>query len=231
MLKKLLMDSWSFFKNHAVAISMITLPIVIPIDVLTALYQYFLANEELKLSEQLIPMFIAMLVYPIYAAGIVFYIASVISDEIIDTKTSWKLGTKFWWPYVTMSFFVGLVVMLGFVLLVIPGIIFAVRYAFSEFELLLNKSNPLDSMKNSWDATKDYMWLILGGYFVITLVLYAPYYLIAELFDESSVYYWVIDTTLNIIFSVLGALYTIFAFRVYEFAKLQHNQPLNPDAP
>ena len=231
MLKKLLMDSWSFFKNHAVAISMITLPIVIPIDVLTALYQYFLANEELKLSEQLIPMFIAMLVYPIYAAGIVFYIASVISDERIDTKTSWKLGTKFWWPYVTMSFFVGLVVMLGFVLLVIPGIIFAVRYAFSEFELLLNKSNPLDSMKNSWDATKDYMWLILGGYFVITLVLYAPYYLIAELFDESSVYYLVIDTTLNIIFSVLGALYTIFAFRVYEFAKLQHNQPLNPDAP
>lgn len=227
MLKKSLTDSWSFFKSHAIAISIIILPIVVPIDVLTALYQYFLASEEVQFTEQLVPMIIGFIAYPIYAVGIVFYISSVISGERIDTKTSWRLGAKFWLPYVIMSVFVGVAVALGLILLVIPGIIFAVRYAFSEFDLLLNQSKPLDAMKHSWDLTKEYMWVILGGYVVITLVLYVPYYLIASLFDESSVFYWVLVTVLNIVYSVLGVLYTIFAFRVYEFAKLQHNQSLN----
>ena len=45
MLKKSLMDSWAFFKRHALAISIIILPIVVPVEILAALYQYFLASE------------------------------------------------------------------------------------------------------------------------------------------------------------------------------------------
>ena len=231
MLKKSLMDSWSFFKIHALAISTIILPIAAPIEVLISLYQYFLASEEFVFAEQLIPMAIWFVAYPIYSVGVVFYMASVISGETIDIKTSWSLGAKFWLPYIVMNVFIGVAVMFGLFFLIIPGVIFAVRYAFSEFDLLLNKSKPLDAMKNSWDRTKEYMWVILGGYVVITLIFYVPYFIIASLFDETSVAYWLLDTASNIIYSVLGALYTIFAFRVYEFAKSQHNEPLSPNAP
>lgn len=219
MLKKSLMDSWSFFKNHAPAISIIILPIVVPIDILTSLYQYSLASKEFVFFEQIIPTLIGFVAYPIYGVGVVFYIASVISGESIDTKTSWMLGAKFWFPYIVLNVFIGVAVMFGLILLIIPGVIFVVRYAFSEFELLLYQSKPLEAMKNSWNITKDYMWVILGGYVVITLVLYVPYYLIASLFDEAGVSYWVLDTASNIIYSVLGTLYTIFSFRVYAFAK------------
>jgi len=229
MLKKSLTDSWSFFKIHAVAISIIILPIVAPIDILTALYQYFFTSEEFLFSEQVIPMAISFIAYPIYTVGVIFYIASVISGENIGTKNLWKLGAKFWLPYIILSILVGVVVIFGFILLVIPGVIFTIRYAFSEFDLLLNQSKPLDAMRNSWDTTKEYMWVILGGYVVITIALYVPYYLVASLFVESSISYWVLDTVLNIAYSVLGVLYTIFAFRVYEHAKLQHNQSLNQD--
>jgi len=230
MLKKSLTDSWSFFKIHAVAISIIILPIVAPIDILTALYQYFFTSEEFLFSEQVIPMAISFIAYPIYTVGVIFYIASVISGENIGTKNLWKLGAKFWLPYIILSILVGVVVIFGFILLVIPGVIFTIRYAFSEFDLLLNQSKPLDAMRNSWDITKEYMWVILGGYVVITIALYVPYYLVASLFVESSISYWVLDTVLNIAYSVLGVLYTIFAFRVYEHAKMQHNQSLNQDA-
>jgi hypothetical protein len=231
MLKKSLIDSWSFFKIHVLAISIIILPIVAPIEIFSALYQYFVASEEFLFSEQLIPIAIQMAAYPIYAVGVVFYIASVISGEPIDAKTSWRLGAKFWLSYIVMSVFIGAAIMFGLILLIIPGVIFAARYAFADFDLLLNQSKPLDAMKNSWDITKDYIWVILGGYVMITIVFYVPYYLIALLFDESSVAFWLLDTASNIIYSVLAALYTIFAFRIYEFAKSQHNQLLNPDAP
>ncbi|MEH6502385.1 MAG: hypothetical protein V7682_00640 [Cycloclasticus sp.] len=231
MLKKTLMDSWSFFKDHAVAISTIILPIVVPIDILTALYSYFLTSEAFVFTEQIIPMTINIIAYPIYAVGVIFYIASIISGETLDTKSLWKLGAKFWLPYMVLFIIVLVTVMFGFMLLVIPGIILFIRYAFSEFELLLNQSKPLDAMRNSWDTTKEYMWVILGGYAVITTALYVPIYLTSSLFEDSSISYWVLDTILSIAYSVLSVLYTIFAFRVYVFAKSQHNQSPNPNAP
>jgi len=231
MLKKSLADSWSFFKNHAVAISIIILPIVAPIEIFTTLYQYYFASEEFFLSEQIILIAISFIAYPIYTIGVIFYIASIISGERFDTKTLWNLGIKFWFPYIVLTILVGVVVTCGFILLVVPGIIFAIRYTFSEFDLLLNQSKPLDAMRNSWDSTKEYMWVILGGYAIITVVLYVPYYLVASLFEESSISYWVFATVSTMAYSVLGVLYIIFAFRVYEFAKLQHNQSFNQDAP
>ena len=99
MLKNLLIDSWLFFKKHAVALSLIILPIAAPIDILIAIYQYFLTSEEFVFFEQLTPMIIGVVAYPIYAGGIVFYMASVIMGERIGTKTAWGLGVKFWQPY------------------------------------------------------------------------------------------------------------------------------------
>lgn len=113
MLKKSLTDSWLFFENHVVALSIIILPIVVPVEVLTALYQHFLTSEDFIFSEQLIPMLIGFAAYPIYAVGVVFYIASVISGENIDAITSWKLGVKFWFPYTIMSILIGLATMFG----------------------------------------------------------------------------------------------------------------------
>lgn len=231
MLKKSLLDSWSFFKNHIVSISLIILPIVAPVDILIAIYDYYFTSEEYLWSEQVIPMIIGFTVYPIYTVGIVFYIASAVSGDYLGTKTLWKLGVKFWLPYILMSIFIGIAVMFGFILLIIPGIIFAIRYAFSEFDLLLNQSKPLDAMSNSWNSTKEYMWVIFGGYAVISIVLFAPYFLVISLFDESSISYWILETALNIIYTVPSVMYTIFAYRVYEIAKMQHNQPLNTDAP
>jgi len=87
MLIQSLIDSWSFFKNHVVALSLIILPIVVPIEVLTALYQYFLAADEFKALEQLTLIIIDFIAYPIYAVGSIFYIASVVSGERINTTT------------------------------------------------------------------------------------------------------------------------------------------------
>ena len=150
--------------------------------------------------------------------------ASVITGETLNTKTLWKLGIKFWLPYVVMSVMIIITVISGFILLIVPGIILMIRYAFSEFDLLLNKNKPLDAIKNSWSETKDYMWVILGGLIVISLALFVPFYLIDSIFEGESVFHWVLYTFLNIAYSVLAVLYTIFAFRIYSHAKTQHRE-------
>ena len=230
MLIQLLTDSWLFFKNHIVAISLIILPIVVPIDIFTALYEYFFIGEEYVFSDYVIPMTIGFIAYPIYAVAVIFYISSIISGEYLGTKSLWRLGLKFWMPYMILSLLITLALMAGFILLVIPGIILAIRYSFAEFDLLFNRSNPIDAMTNSWNATREYMWVLFGGLLVISIALYLPYYLILSLFDESSVFYLVLEVVSNIAYSVLAVLYTIFAFRVYEFAKSQADPSLDQDA-
>jgi len=230
MLEKSLRDTWSFFTNHVVALSTIILPIVIPLDVTTAIYQYFFTGQEFKFSEQLIPMIAAFAVYPIYSIGVIFYIASAISGETKDTRTLWLLGVRYWAPYIIMMILIFMVVVAGFLLLIIPGLVIAIRLAFSEFELLLNKHEPTEAMKISWQKTKAYMWVIVGGFLIITIVMYMPYYVITAMIDDKSLFGVVIEMLLGIIYSVIGTLYTIFAFRIFEFADKTPDQPLEHNA-
>jgi len=229
MLIKSLKESWSFFKIHSVALSIIILPIAAPVEIFSSLYEYFLNSDEFHFIEEMVPMAVNAITYPIYTIAVIFYIASVITGETLNTKMLWKLGAKFWLPYIIMSAMIIITVVSGFILLIVPGIILIIRYAFSEFDLLLNKNKPLNALKNSWSETKEYMWVIFGGYVIITFALVVPYYLIAAIFEGSSISYWVLYTLLNIAYSVLAVLYTIFAFRIYEHSKSQHNKAIKKD--
>lgn len=222
MLQNLLFDSVRLFRTHYIAIAMIVLPIFIPVEIFDAIYSSYILDEDSSFFEQLPIMFVGILVSPIYTAGVIFYIASVLVGDAIDTKTSWRLGIKYWMPLFVLNFFVGLVVMLGFLLLVIPGIIFIARYAFAEFELLLNNRSSLDAMRESWETTRKFLWLILGGYLVITLVLMVPYYILGELLEQLELELGILDNFINIIYSVLGFIYMIFSFRLFHLAKEQH---------
>lgn len=223
MIIKSLIDSWYFFKNHILAISFIVLPIVVPIVLLSTLYEYGARNEEQTLLAQSVSMVLRAIAHPIYAVGTIFYISSTISGEKTDILRLWKLGIRYWLPYTILSILIGVVVLFGLFLFVLPGILFAARYAFAEFDLLFNRNDPLDAMSNSWDTTKDFMWVIFGGYVVITAALYSALYLIEMLNDESSVLYYLLTATESIVFSVLSVIYTVFAYRIYTFAAPQQS--------
>ena len=211
MVKKPLLDSWALFKNNILGITLIVLPILAPIEIFIAIYEY---------------NFIGFSVYPVYAAGTVFYVASIVSGQRINIKTALKLGLKYWFPYLLLSIIVGLLSSFGFVLLIIPGIIILVRYAFAEFELLLKGQSLLNSMRSSWDDTKQYMWVILRGYIIITLSLYFSYYFSYYSFqsifeDQTSVLYWSLCILVDVIYAIFTMLYVIFAFRIYSFSQEQ----------
>lgn len=230
MIQNLLFDSVRFFRKHYIPIAMIILPIFIPIEIFDAIYSNYVLKEDSGLLEQLPIMFIGLLVSPIYTAGVIFYISSAVAGDAIDTKSCWRFGIKYWMPLFILNVFVGTVITLGFLLLVIPGIILLARYAFAEFELLLNNSRPLDAMKSSWETTRKFVWIILGGYLVITIVLVAPYYILDSALEHLEIELGILGNFLNIIYSVLGVIYTIFTFRVYHLAKEEHKNGLNPTA-
>jgi hypothetical protein len=222
MLKKALTDTWSFFKDHVIAISLIVLPIVVPIEILNYLFQInSLAHGTSIIYEYIIPWLVGALAEPIYAVAVIYYIASVFSGEKTDTKTLWRLGIKYWLPYGILYFLIALVVIPGYILFIVPGIILFSKYSFAGFDLLLNKSKPTEAMRSSWHLTNTYTWVIIKGCIVITVPLCISYYLLILLLGITGIQENLINSFLQIIYSDLLVLYTIFLFHIYNLARSQ----------
>lgn len=72
-------------------------------------------------------------------------------------------------PFVALAILVQIVVMIGFVLLIIPGIYLGLRYSQSMFALLEGRG-VLESMKYSAEITKGSKLKILGLYFIFAIL-------------------------------------------------------------
>ena len=75
---------------------------------------------------------------------------------------SMTAGARFW-SFVGMSILAGIGVGIGFVLLVIPGIIVMVRWSAANGYLLSGEHSITDSLGASWDATAGHGWAIFGA--------------------------------------------------------------------
>jgi len=177
-----------------------------------------------------IPDLIFLFVSPIYSIAVIFYIASVITDEAISIHAAWRLGIKFWLPYFVLLVHYLVLMGVGLLFLIIPGVYLGIRFSFAFFELLFVGKNPKDALKISWEKTKGHEGTILGGGLILMACFYFPVFILSSLFDPTSMAYWLFYSLVNILESLFGALFTIFMFRIYWQAEVQHNKSLNMDA-
>jgi len=69
-----------------------------------------------------------------------------------------------------ISILTGLAVFGGFILLVIPGIIFFVRFAFANAAMVVEDERGREAMGRSWRLAKGHFWRLFGTLFLITII-------------------------------------------------------------
>lgn len=74
------------------------------------------------------------------------------------------------WKYLGATILYGLVVFAGLILLIIPGIIWAVRFSFSRIIVVDAQMGPVAAMKESYELTRGKFWDLLGFWVVVILV-------------------------------------------------------------
>jgi uncharacterized membrane protein len=77
---------------------------------------------------------------------------------------------KTFWRYLGVSILMPLTILGGLILLIIPGLIWAVRFSFSPIIVVDTKIGPIASMKESYAITKGNFWKILLFWITIGLV-------------------------------------------------------------
>lgn len=122
-------------------------------------------------------VFIAILVLP----SVFGYASLILAVQDANKGLRKKVGEYFklaWnrkWEIIGLFLLTSLLTMLGFIFLIIPGIIVGFFLVFAPFVLILEKKGVMDSMAESFKLVKDNFWEI----FVRLLLIYLSFMVIA----------------------------------------------------
>jgi membrane-anchored glycerophosphoryl diester phosphodiesterase (GDPDase) len=106
--------------------------------------------------------------------------------KISDLFSQYRLFFR----YLFASILKNLIALLGFILLIIPGIIFSIRLGFFDYLIVDKNSKIIESLKKSWEITKGNVWNLFLLYILLGLInLLGVFALIIGLF-------WSIPTTM-----------------------------------
>ncbi len=72
--------------------------------------------------------------------------------------------------YLAVSLFVGIATLVGFILLIIPGIIWATRFQLAPYLVIDKGMGPFEAMRESWRITKGQTLNLIGYGFVLGVI-------------------------------------------------------------
>jgi hypothetical protein len=93
------------------------------------------------------------------------------SDETPEFNDLFRFKGYFW-RYLGGSLLLGITMTAGFILFVIPGVIWAIMFQFYAFLIIDKNHGILDAFKRSADITKSVRWKLLGFGLLLALINY-----------------------------------------------------------
>jgi hypothetical protein len=103
------------------------------------------------------------------ASGVVA-VSGALTGTSMPVREVFSSAWKRLWPFSLLSILMGLIIGLGFILLIIPGIIFMVWFHFSSFELITKGKGIKDSLSGSKNLVAGKFWAVLGRLIVLGLL-------------------------------------------------------------
>ena len=164
-----------FFKIYSVAFALSLCSFVFSSIVSNAGYttdqyvQEFLSGNPLIISLVFIWSIAAFLIGIWAQVSGYEAIRRVVKGGALEFKDTFRGSWKYLGSFFLVNFLVGLIVVLGLVLLVVPGIIFSVWYAFSVWMVVDKNYGVKEALRQSKSLAKDRFWKILGRFLVFIL--------------------------------------------------------------
>jgi len=99
--------------------------------------------------------------------GIDFAYLKAARNDKLEIKDMFE-GFRNYWNAVMANLLVGVIVVIGFFLLIIPGIIFACKLAFTPYLIVDRRMAVIEAVKESWRMTNGHAWTV---FFILLLAI------------------------------------------------------------
>ena len=91
--------------------------------------------------------------------GMSFAYLKAARGEEVKIKDMFHVFNNYW-NAVLAILLVSIIVLIGFILLIVPGIVFACKLAFTPYLVVDRKMDVIGAIKESWAMTKGYSWKV-----------------------------------------------------------------------
>ena len=178
---KIAREAFFFYTRNLIQICILFLPVII---VLMSI-QYFIYYNIIEFIPEsyinAVWYFATFIFYPFYAAPFVTYIYKLERSEDIYWKELFQSGILFWRPLFIASIIVAFLTGIGVMLLIIPGLWIMSRLFIAEALVVLMKTSPIDAVKQSYNMTKGFAWVVFFTIFIVTIPIVIIDYVLGQI--------------------------------------------------
>lgn len=153
-----------------------------------------------------------------------------VSDVYLNTKIVF-------WKYIGGGILIGVLVLIGFIFFIIPGIYLAVVLGFLFIILSVERISPIDSISRSFTVIKGNWWATFGYIIVIAIMVMAisyivqlpiiilnTYLLVAEGLESVSSMFYGISNGLSYLFYLIISAISITSIAVYYYSLVEKKE-------
>ncbi|HEX5937783.1 MAG TPA: hypothetical protein VFZ75_08890 [Actinomycetota bacterium] len=155
---------------------------------------------------------IAVLISAVLQAATVRAAAQATIGDPVDVEASYRYGFRRLWSVILISILVGLIVGAGFILLIVPGIIFLVFLSASIPALIVENKRGTDALGRSWALVQGNFWHALGVIFVAALIVGIVSGIIGAIGGDNWVVRWIFTAIAQIVTAPYAALVSVLLY-------------------
>ena len=169
-------------------------------------------NDPSIILEFIFPFAILIIVYGIFyliaESGLIY---SMDKADSITVKKAYRVGAGYALSMFWVMLLMGLVLSGGFILAVIPGIIFLIWYTFAPYVLIHKGLRGWEAFRESRELVRDYWWPVFGR-----LILF--YVIIFTVQIQAKIMLPAVDSNIvaMVIQPLLNIFVTIYMFVIYQ---------------
>lgn len=119
-------------------------------------------------------MVLAMIGGLVLQGVVVHTVIARLHGRTVSVNDALAVGARFLLPLLGLGIIQGLGILLGWVLLFVPGLILAVMWSVSAPSLVVEKRGIFESLQRSRDLTRGHRWAIFGlfvVYFILSMII------------------------------------------------------------
>ncbi|MGA3291583.1 MAG: hypothetical protein ABSC49_00340 [Candidatus Microgenomates bacterium] len=147
-----------------------------------------------------------LLVTVFVTAAVIIAFGQVIKGDKFSVKETFASAWKKYWIFLLLNIVLALAYLLGFVLLIVPGVLFVVWFAFSRFIMIEKGTGIKESFLESKELVKGNYWRIFGR-----LVVFGVFAVVCEVI--LSIIPYGVGSVINV---VLGGLFILPSYLLFK---------------
>jgi hypothetical protein len=211
-------ETLTFFRTYVRDIGRFLLYATFPVIIIENFLLYYAALYDYPPEVKSLPILIHFLYQPIYTGGLIFMISKIVAGENWSIKESLLKGLGCWLNLLIVNVMSSILIILGLMAFIVPGLIIFARLSLAEFIVVLERLSPIDALIKSNRITKQFTWQIIGSVVLLSALLLGAKLLINIVIAAFAIRHLFIFMVSELITIILWSTLTILLFRFYDLS-------------